>query len=205
MMSSPEVKISGGKIPLHSVLRARGALGESPSKGIFSFANICGLNSNIDSVHHHLQSIKPYMLFLTETQISAKSSTKHLLFPGYELITSFRLRGGVCVYIRDNISCTRLPNLEAGMSDVIWLKLNLKLSTKLVCCVYRSPSNNSYNELFDIFSDKTSDLISQYPLAEVIFLGDFNVHNKEWLGSTKTDPQGRAAEAFATSNSLQNL
>jgi len=153
----------------------------------------------------YLQSFKPYMLFLTETQISAKSSTNHLLFPGYELSTSFRLRGGVCVYIRDNISCTRLPNLEAGMSDVIWLKLNLKLSTKFVCCVYRSPSNNSYNELFDIFSDKTSDLISQYPSAEIIFLGDFNVHNKEWLGSTKTDPQGRAAEAFAISNSLQNL
>jgi hypothetical protein len=36
-------------------------------------------------------------------------------------------------------------------------------------------------------------------------LGDFNVHNKDWLGSSKTDPQGRAAEIFAVSNSLTNL
>ena len=204
-MAPPLAKYSGGKIPLHSDLRARGARGGPPSKSEIAYANVCGLNSNLNPVHHYLQSQKPDILFLTETQISAKTSTNHLLCPGYELLTSFRLHGGVCAYVRNNLSCTRLPDLESGKRDIMWLKLINKSSTKFFCCIYRSPSDSSYNELFDFLSAKIDFIISQFPTAEVTILGDFNVHNTEWLGSTKTDPQGRAAENFAISNSLTNL
>ena len=76
-----------------------------------------------------------------------------------------------------------------------------------ICCVYRSPSDNTYNELFDFISAllQADHIISELPNAEIIILGDFNVHNNEWLGSTRTDPQDAAAEAFAVSNSLTNL
>ena len=178
---------------------------KNPPNSSISFINICGLNKNLNSVHHYLQSCKPLILFLTETQISHKTSTKHLQCPGYELISSFRLHGGVCAYVRSTLACTRLPALEKGKPDILWLKLALKSTTKFICCIYRSPSDNSFNELFDSISSQIDELVSGFPSAEVIVLGDFNVHNREWLRSSKTDAQGRAAEIFAISNSLTNL
>ena len=132
--------------------------------------NVCGLNSNINSVHHFLQSNKPHILFLTETQISGKTSTNHLLLPGYELISSFRLRGGVCAYVRNNLSCTRIPDLETGRKDILWLKLSFRAATKFICCVYRSPSDNNYNELFDIFLKKLTTEFQKFLLQKSLFL-----------------------------------
>ena len=170
MMGSPRAKYSGGKLPLHSDLRARGVRGEPISMSKLCLSNICGLNSNINSVHHFLQSNKPHILFLTETQISGKTSTNHLSFPGYELISSFRLRGGVCAYVRNNLSCTRIPNLETGRKDILWLKLSFRTATKCICFVYRSPSDNIYNELFD-FLFKTQITSSQnFPMQNSLFL-----------------------------------
>lgn len=205
MMAASWAKYSGSKIPLHSEFRVRGVQAATTSTFKISFSNICGINSNLNSVHHYLQSNKPQALFLTETQISAKTSTNHLNFPGYELLTSFRLHRGVCAYVRSNLPCTRLPKLETGQKDILWLKICLKTSTKFICCIYRSPSDSNFVQLFDSISEKIDHLISEHPSSEVIILGDFNVHNKEWLGSSKTDPQGRAAADFATSNALTNL
>ena len=103
MIGSPRAKYFGGKLPLHSNLRARGVRGEPISMSKLCLANICGLNSNINAVHHFLQSNKPHIIFLTETQISGKSSTNHPSFPGHELISSFRLRGGVCAYVQQSL------------------------------------------------------------------------------------------------------
>ena len=64
---------------------------------------------------------------------------------------------------------------------------------------------DSFNKFFDFLSEKIDYIISEFPSAEVVILGDFNVHSREWLGSTKTDPQGRAAETFSISSSLTNL
>ena len=89
MMVSPRAKYSGGKLPLHSDLRAKGVRGKPISMSKLCLTNICGFNSNINAVHHFLQSNKPHNLFLTEIQISGKSSTNHLSFPGYEPISSF--------------------------------------------------------------------------------------------------------------------
>lgn len=75
---------------LQSDLRKRGAFGVPTSidRNHLSFCNICGLNSNLDSI----QLLLPSILFLTEIGftdlgISLKSLTKHLLYPGYELLT----------------------------------------------------------------------------------------------------------------------
>ena len=60
-----------------------------------SFCNIRGLSSNLNSVHQHLQSSSPHVLFLTETKIRPLDPndnsilSPHLKCPGYELFSSF--------------------------------------------------------------------------------------------------------------------
>ena len=57
-----------------------------------SFCNIRGPSSNINPVHHHLQSINPCALFLTETKIKPLDPSNstvlspHLKCQGYELL-----------------------------------------------------------------------------------------------------------------------
>ena len=47
----------------------------------------------------------------------------------------------------------------------------------------------------------------QSPCSEIIFLGDFNVHNSDWLtySSNVTITAGRDAEAFAIVNDLTQV
>ena len=74
----------------------------APKPVSISFCNIRGLSSKINPVHHHLQSINPYALFLTETKIkpldpsnSTVLLSPHLKCPGYELSSSFFPNCGV--------------------------------------------------------------------------------------------------------------
>lgn len=48
-------------------------------------------------------------------------------------------------------------------------------------------------------------MISNFRSSRAIALGDFNIHNKDWFGSTTTDLQGRVAKSFAVSNDLTNI
>lgn len=173
---------------------------------VIDFANIRGLNTNLNSVHQHLQNQRPHLLVLTETQIKPSTATSHLLCPGYELHDGLRYKGGVCAYTRNDVSCRRERNLETSSFDIIWLKVSASNVTKFVACVYRSPNDNSYQNFFDYLSDKVDHLVQTYPSSEVILLGDFNVHNSNWLKYSKgPDAGGRAAENFAISRNLTQL
>ncbi|KAG5884922.1 hypothetical protein JTB14_034120 [Gonioctena quinquepunctata] len=204
MMKSPRVKHSGSKIPLHSDFRARGTRGDSTLK--INFCNIRGLNKNINDVHHHLQTKKPDILALIETQVNSSTNKVHMLCPGYELHSRFRFKGGVCLYAKANLSCQREESLEPKDFDVMWFKLSDTKLTKFLCCLYLSPNEPSYNDLFEFLSLKLDYIQENHPTAETIIMGDFNVHNAAWLKfSNKTDDAGRQAEAFAITHGLEQL
>ena len=77
----------------------------APQLFSISFCNIRGLSSNISPVHHHLQPINPYALFLTETKIKLLYPSKstvlspHLKCHGCKSFASFYRNGGVCAFI----------------------------------------------------------------------------------------------------------
>ena len=90
----------------------------APKLFSISFCNIRGLSSNINPVHHHLQSINPYALFLTETKIKPLDPSNstvlspHLKCPGYELFSSFFPNGGVCAFIRSDVQTLHLKQFD---------------------------------------------------------------------------------------------
>ncbi|CAH1975825.1 unnamed protein product [Acanthoscelides obtectus] len=162
------------------------------------FSNICGINSNIDAVHHYLQSNRPAVLFLAETKISEAAPINHLNFPNYE-------NGGVVAFVRSSLSCSRDLSLESDRKDILWLRLNSKTSPKFICCLYHSPSNHNCDDLLEYLAVQIDFLNINHPASEVVLLGDFNAHNELWLGSNKTDAAGRAVEAFALTQGLTQL
>jgi len=95
-----------------------------------SFYNICGLSSNLNSLHEHLQSSSPQALFLTKTKIKPLylmdnyTLAPRLKCPGYELFSSSFPNGGVCAFICSDLQSSRLPQFELlnpGF-QLIWLK-----------------------------------------------------------------------------------
>ncbi|KAJ8719149.1 hypothetical protein PYW07_016705 [Mythimna separata] len=80
-----------------------------------------GLHSNLPAVHHHLETDKPHLLFLTETQIRCPSDVAYLNYPGYSMEHHFLQRAGVCVYVRNDICCQRLRHLEDPSFSTLWL------------------------------------------------------------------------------------
>jgi hypothetical protein len=90
----------------------------------------------------------------------------------------------------------------------LWLKITLPNITKYICCLYLSPNSTivQVRQLFNHLSIQNENIQHSHPDAEVSFLGDFNVHNTEWLThSSHTDQAGLEAEAFCVVNDLTQL
>lgn len=170
-----------------------------------NFCNIRGLSANLNSVHYHLQSAKPDILFLTETQISPSSICSRFDFPGYHLFPNLRLRGGVCCYSKSGIAFNIISNYTSTNFDYSFYKFSTPSSTKYICCVYRSPNASLAPSLFDTLSNEIN-LLPIDVTSEILILGDFNIHNAEWLEfSARTDAVGVEGELFADSHNLTQL
>ena len=197
-----EPVLSGRVDPESSV---SGATYDLDSQFLLSFSNVRGLSSNFASVEHYLLSSMPNILFLTETQVSADVSVDTFSIPNYTLFPLFRFKGGVCAYAHSSTPVTRLSHFESHNFDALWLKLVISSGPKFICCVYRSPNSNNYSDFFDYLTLQFESIITHNPEAEVIFLGDFNVHHSDWLHSLNTDPQGEVAYRFSVYNDLEQL
>src|SRR5678815_3077503 len=123
----------------------------------------------------------------------------------YNLFHNFRLKGGVCAYVKINTPVTRLENIESPNFVVLWLKIFLPSTTIILCFCYCSPNRTDFHAFFEYLTTSHETVISSHPNTEVLYLGDFNVHNTEWLGSSHTDLGGEEAESFSILNDLEQL
>ncbi|XP_028164850.1 uncharacterized protein LOC114355981 [Ostrinia furnacalis] len=158
-------------------------------------------------IHHHLETEKPQLLFLTETQIKCPADAAYLFYPGYTLEHKFQARAGVCIYARDDICIKRLKCLEVPGFSVIWVLVDTGLEKLLYACVYRSHSgDHETTRLFDYLSQSADKALARYPSAQLVILGDFNAHHQEWLFPYQvTDHAGREARKLALTLDLSQL
>src|SRR5678816_578865 len=169
------------------------------------FANVRGLKANYESVEYHLANSLPNILLLSETQLAKDSFSNKLNISNYNFFYNFRLNGGVCAYININTPVTRLENLESPNFDVLWLKIFLPTTIISLCFCYCSPNGTDFHILFDYLTTSHEKVTSFHPNSEVLYLGDFNVHHTEWLGSSHTDEGGEEAKTFSILNDLEQL
>ncbi|CAG4989213.1 unnamed protein product [Colias eurytheme] len=170
-------------------------------------SNIRGLHSNLLPVHHHLETDKPHLLFLTETQIRCPPDSSYLGYPGYSLEHNFRPKAGVCAYVRDDICAQRLRCLEVQNFSVLWIMVETSSDQIVYSCVYRSHSGDSETtNLFNYLSETIDIVQVRFPSAQIVLLGDFNACHSQWLFPfRKTDHAGKEVFNFATSHNLTQL
>ena len=83
--------------------------------------------------------------------------------------------GGVAVYVSNNISVSRVPELEQHDIECIWLLITLKGTKLLLGTFYRAPGANAakVNYYLSSFSDMI-DKVTRHKPSNVIITGDFN-------------------------------
>ncbi|KAL7632569.1 UNVERIFIED_CONTAM: hypothetical protein RMT77_017072 [Armadillidium vulgare] len=165
-----------------------------------TFANVLGLRSNLAFVEHHLTTPRPNLSLLSETQLEWDSFSSNLNVSNCNFFHNFRLNGGVGAYININTPVTHLVNLESPNFDVSWLKICLPTSTIILCFCYCSSNGTDFPVLFQYLTTSHETDTSSNPNAELLYLGDFNVHHTEWLGFSYTDTGGREAKSFRILN-----
>src|SRR6201990_1011455 len=84
------------------------------SSFFINFCNIRGLFTNFHFVEHHLSSSRPHPLFLTENEVSECSDNKPNSVSSYCLYPQFSAKGGCCAYVRNDVVCSRVSNLESS-------------------------------------------------------------------------------------------
>ncbi|MPC40330.1 hypothetical protein E2C01_033886 [Portunus trituberculatus] len=90
-----------------------------------NFCNIHGLRSNFQSIEHLLSSIKPHLLFFTETQLPEASDSSPFSVPSYFLYPHFSSKAGCCVYVRNDLTYSRAHAFESSEFSTIWPYLHL--------------------------------------------------------------------------------
>ena len=180
-----------------------------------SFCNIRRLSSNINPVHHHLQSIN----HMYSSSLKPKSSLSIPVTAPFSLLISIAqvmsyfppssLIGLFCAFICIDVQTLHLKQFDLSNPgfQLFWLKVSLPHATKYICILYHSPNSNNHELLLDRLSKSIETITLQSPRSEIIVLGDFNIHNSDWLSysSNVTNPAGREAEAFAIVNELTQV
>ena len=147
----------------------------------------------------------PNLFLLSETQLSSQSSPDPLQISHYNLYSRFCSKGGVCAYCYINRPIAKLMDLESPHFDVLWLKIYLPTTTTYLCFYYCSPNPTSFPSFFEYRTCCHESLLTSHPHAEVLYIGDFNVHHTDWLQSTHTDVGRTEAFHFSISNEPEQI
>ena len=135
--------------------------------------NIRGLRSNFVDLKVMLSSM--FDIFcISETMLSSHVENSTIRIPGYQMpLRKDRDHngGGLLVYISNNVSVTRRPDLESSTIETLWLEVKAKGLKFLVCNCYRPP--NSGIEFWDVLQSQL-DRVKHSSIRNVILLGDLN-------------------------------
>ncbi|KAL7646105.1 UNVERIFIED_CONTAM: hypothetical protein RMT77_003006 [Armadillidium vulgare] len=104
-----------------------------PGAQSYIFINFCNILGIL--IEHHLSISRPYLLFLTETLVlDCFDSKPYCPYP------QFLAKCGGCAYVRHNVVCYSVSNLESSEFTTLWLKLSCNSPTKFTCSLYLSPN-----------------------------------------------------------------
>ena len=145
-------------------------------KGLhFIHINARSLLYKIDELRIISSKTNAAVIGISETWLDDSIFDSELLLPNYTIQRHDRNRngGGVCVYIRNDISFNRRTDLENTDLEVLFVELLLPKTKPIICGIcYRPPKLSNFYDQFETLCSSSDRFIDQ----EVICLGDFNTN-----------------------------
>ena len=173
--------------------------GPPPRRCRILFSNIRGLYKNSKDLA--ISSRDCDIVLCAETLVSSFRHNCELDLPGFAKPQLF-LRGataisrGLSVYIKNGYAAYRRSSYECKCHEYMVVRVCSKFHNFYVFNIYRNPSSN--DTIYDCLINAMADIQQADPKSAFVFVGDFNAHHEEWLGSVSpTDAHGVAAMDFA--------
>ena len=99
--------------------------------------------------------------------------------------------GGVCIFVSDQLSCSRRSDLESQDLELLWVEVFLQQSPRtqyplLIGCCYRPPNSPMH------FYEKLETTLDNVVTKNILLLGDFNAKHQEWCSRDVTTHHGNA-------------
>ena len=147
-------------------------------------------NSKLDSLRVQAISSNPSVIALVESWLDSSISTYEISIPGYSCIR----RDRHCHYVRNDIRV--LSSSPHHALELLFVNLQLKQGTLVLCLYYRPPSDNNSLRLLDL---ALQDL---HPTCPVVLLGEFNVNLQP---ANKNSPLSQTLLEIASKYNLTQL
>ena len=147
---------------------------------------------------------QPDILFFCETWFTPDAPLIIENFQAPFHLSRVSARGGVAIYIRDNLSAFKLPgtDMTTSGSEQVWCGLNIGQEHILLGCIYRPPSADiTVNSIINKSIQRAATLVEQGKFTRLLLVGDFN-HHIVWssIGGTANVTNAEDSEFLDTIN-----
>ena len=166
--------------------------------------NAFGIQNKIGELQHSMLNNNIDIAVVTETKLSDSIPSSLVSVPGYTIIRRDRdaAGGGVGIWARTYLFITQITNIPDEDFELLWISVTLRSQEKIVIgAVYRPGSCSETDTRLIQHLDTHCDAVRSLGTS-IIILGDFNVHNRHWLCSTKTTLAGEVMEQFCAAHHL---
>ena len=171
------------------------------------YANVRGLHANLNDL---IAASRQYdILFCSETLVSGMRHTSELLIPGFKKPILFKRNAihraqGMAAYIRKDFPASHKTNYECRCHEVQVFKVCGKTNNFYLFSIYRNPDAD--DSIFDCLFTSMAAIQESDRKAAFLFVGDFNAHHREWLGSiSPTNCHGLRAFDFSCQAGCEQL
>ena len=135
-----------------------------------------------------------HIITISETWLGPEFSDNYINLPNFQ--TVFRQDrnkngGGVCIFVSDQLSCSRRSDLESQDLELLWVEVFFQQSPRtqyplLIGCCYRPPNSPMH------FYEKLETTLDNVVTKNILLLGDFNAKHQEWCSRDITTHHGNA-------------
>ena len=170
-------------------------------------SNIRGLYSNLNDLN--VVSPNYDIILCSEKLVSDRRNINELLIPGFNkpklLIRDSRPRvRGLATYIRSGFPASIMSDNVCQCHEVQLVRVCSRINNFYIFNVYRNPDLDS--SIFDCLLESMHSIQRSDRKSCFIFVGDLNVHHRDWLVSVSgTDSAGEAAYNFSNLSGCDQL
>lgn len=173
---------------------------EAASRASAVYANLRGFNQAAQEVVIYVHNKKPHFAFINETHLNADEPINRLMPTGYKVVSRLDRTangGGLMIWSRSDLLCDLLDMKEYNTVETSEL-IAMKHESITHMLGYTNKSSCAH-----VLIAAVTQYLLDHPDEKIALYGDFNVHNKDWIHSTKTDSGGVLAQEFAELFGLQ--
>ena len=141
--------------------------------------NVRSIIDKIDEIRLIISKTKLDLLCISETWLHEKINDNMINVPGYTIVrrdrNSNKRGGGVCIYVRSNMSFTCRDDLINDVLEAVWIEIPRTRTDQLIIgCLYRPPNadSNYLHCIFDMLE------VTMTEGKDTIIIGDMNYDYK---------------------------